>query len=92
MEKRFIKDEKVSLLGMGCMRLPLVDGTEEIDYKKAEEMIDLAYKSGINYYDTAYPYHNGQSELVIGKILKEYPRNSFKLASNSLSHCSTLSL
>lgn len=80
MEKRFIKDNNVSLLGMGCMRLPLVKDTEEIDYSRTEEMIDLAYKSGINYFDTAYPYHNGQSEIIIGKILKKYPRDSFYLA------------
>ena len=80
MEKRFIKENNVSLLGMGCMRLPMVENTEEIDYAKTEEMIDLAYKSGINYYDTAYPYHNGKSEIVIGSILKKYPRESFYLA------------
>ena len=80
MQKRFIKENNVSLLGMGCMRLPMVENTEEIDYAKTEEMIDLAYKSGINYFDTAYPYHNGKSETVIGSILKKYPRDSFYLA------------
>ena len=80
MKKRFINNNEVSLLGMGCMRLPLVEGTEEIDFAKTEEMIDLAYKSGINYFDTAYPYHMGKSETVIGQILAKYPRESFYLA------------
>ena len=90
MEKRNIKNQEVSLLGMGCMRLP-VNENNEIDYKKTEEMIDLAYKSGINYFDTAYPYHNGQSELVIGSILKKYPRESFLLADKMpMWNCKTL--
>ena len=78
MQKRFINDYNVSLLGMGCMRLPM--NNEEIDYEKTIELIDLAYKSGINYFDTAYPYHMGKSETVIGNILKKYPRDSFYLA------------
>ena len=81
MENRYIKNNKVSLLGMGCMRLPIVEGTNEIDFKRTEEMIAYAMEKGITYYDTAYPYHNGQSELVIGEILSKYPRDSFYLAS-----------
>ena len=80
MEKRFIKDSNVSLLGMGCMRFPLIEGTEEIDLEQTEKMVDLAFKSGINYFDTAYPYHFGKSETVIGNILSKYPRESFYLA------------
>lgn len=69
----------ISSLGMGCMRLPKKeDGT--IDYEKTEEIIEYAYSHGINYYDTAFPYHDGESELVIGKILKKYDRDSFYLA------------
>lgn len=79
MEKRLIKNQEVSLLGMGCMRLPVTE-SGEIDYEKTEEMIEIAYKKGITYFDTAYPYHGGQSELVIGSILKKYPRESFLLA------------
>ena len=81
MEKRKINNYEISLLGMGCMRLPLMPNGEEIDVKRTEEMIEYAMKSGITYYDTAYPYHGGKSELVIGEILSKYPRNSFYLAS-----------
>jgi predicted aldo/keto reductase-like oxidoreductase len=81
MENRKIKEQEVSLLGMGCMRLPLVENSDQIDVNKTREMIDYAMKSGITYYDTAYPYHNGKSELVMGEILKDYPRESFLLAS-----------
>ncbi|MDR2442174.1 MAG: aldo/keto reductase [Deltaproteobacteria bacterium] len=73
------KDLKISRLGFGNMRLPtLEDGT--IDKIKADEMIDLAYKSGVNYFDTAWGYHNGQSEPFIGQSLKRYPRESWYLA------------
>jgi len=81
MEMRKIKEQEVSLLGMGCMRLPLVSNSDEIDVNKTRKMIDYAMKNGITYYDTAYPYHNGKSELVMGEILKDYPRESFLLAS-----------
>ena len=75
-------DVKVSLLGMGCMRLPKVDPeNEDIDYEKAQEIIDYAYANGVNYFDTAYGYHGGQSELFVGQALKKYPRDSFFLAS-----------
>ena len=80
MEMRKIKDQDVSVLGMGCMRLPLKADSNEIDYDQTAKMIDLAIKKGITYFDTAYPYHNGESEIVVGKILKNYPRDSFTLA------------
>lgn len=74
--------EKLSALGMGNMRLPVVDGDDaKIDAKAVEEMFDYAMGAGVNYYDTAYGYHGGNSELVIGEILKKYPRESFCLAS-----------
>ena len=69
----------VSLLGFGCMRYPILsDGG--INEPEAQKMIDRAYESGINYYDTAYPYHNGKSETFTGKALKKYKRESFYLA------------
>ena len=63
---------------MGNIRLPLVDGNDnEIDVKAAEEMFACCMESGINYYDTAYGYHGGKSELVVGDLLKKYDRSSF---------------
>ena len=74
-------NNKVSLLGFGCMRFPVNDdGKLTIDEELASKMIDYAYSHGINYYDTAYPYHDGLSETFIGKALKKYPRESFYLA------------
>ena len=70
-----------SLLGFGCMRFPVLKkGHPEIDEERALKMIDYAYQKGVNYFDTAYPYHQGQSETFIGKALKKYPRTSFYLA------------
>ena len=72
---------KLSALGMGTMRLPLIDGDDtKIDEAAAKEMTAYAMEKGINYYDTAWGYHGGNSELVMGRILKEYPRDSFYLA------------
>ena len=72
--------DKVSLLGFGLMRLPKLPNSQKVDYAKAEEMIDLAMKAGVNYYDTAYIYHTGDSELFVGKTLTKYPRESYFLA------------
>lgn len=73
---------KLSALGMGNMRLPVLDGNDSmIDTETAREMIAYCMKSGINYYDTAYGYHGGQSEIVVGELLKNYSRDSFYLAS-----------
>lgn len=83
MEYRINKktSEKVSLLGMGCMRFPLTsEKTEDIDQVQVQQMVDYAYENGINYFDTAYPYHGGKSEASIGKALAKYPRESFYLA------------
>ena len=75
------KDKKLSLLGMGTMRLPLKsDNYAEIDEKRAEEMFDYAFEHGVNYFDTAWGYHNGQSEIVTGKLLKKYPRDKVYIA------------
>ena len=73
---------KLSALGMGNMRLPIIDGKDnQINVDVAKEMIAYCMDSGINYYDTAYGYHGGQSELVVGELLKNYDRSSFYLAS-----------
>ena len=75
--------KKLSALGLGAMRLPLTAGGSdaEIDETKTAEMTAYAMEHGINYYDTAYGYHEGQSEIVMGKILGKYPRESYYLAS-----------
>lgn len=73
--------KEVSLLGFGNMRLPkLYKDKQDIDAAKAEKLIDYAYSHGVNYFDTAYPYHEGMSETFIGNALKKYPRESFFLA------------
>ncbi|MDE7060711.1 MAG: aldo/keto reductase, partial [Lachnospiraceae bacterium] len=68
-----------SLLGFGCMRFPTTP-EGEIDEVRAEKMLDSAIAAGVNYIDTAYPYHGGKSEPFVGKALKKYPRDSFYLA------------
>lgn len=68
-----------SLLGFGCMRFPTnADGS--INEEEALAMIDRAYQAGVTYFDTAYPYHGGMSEVVTGKALVRYPRDSYYLA------------
>lgn len=72
---------RLSALGMGCMRFPTVSGNDhEIDEAATSAMVAQAFEHGINYFDTAWFYHGGNSEIVMGKILKNYPRNSFYLA------------
>lgn len=81
MEYRMMQNinAKTSLLGFGCMRFPLnQDGS--IDEEETFAMLDKAYQAGVNYFDTAYPYHGGASEPVVGRALARYPRESFYLA------------
>jgi hypothetical protein len=74
-------EDNPSLLGFGCMRFPKVHPDKpDIDEELALKMIDEAYQSGVNYFDTAYPYHAKLSEKFVGKALKRYPRQSFYLA------------
>ena len=79
------QNKSLSLLGMGCMRFPTLENGK-IDEALTEKMVAFAIENGVNYFDTAYPYHNGESELVIGKILKKYPRESFYLADKFPGH------
>ena len=81
MEKRKLQKLGIetSLLGFGCMRFP-VTPEGKIDEAKAEEMLQKGIAQGVNYIDTAYPYHNGESEPFVGKMLKKYDRDSFFLA------------
>ncbi|MDR0354636.1 MAG: aldo/keto reductase [Deltaproteobacteria bacterium] len=83
MEKRLFPNigREISLLGFGLMRLPLTDDNpKNIDYPLAEKMVDRALAGGINYFDTAYVYHEGQSEVFAGKTLSRHPRDSYNLA------------
>ena len=67
---REFQDLKLSALGMGAMRLPVVDGNDSvIDEAAVNEMVAYAMEHGVNYYDTAWGYHNGNSELVMGLSL-----------------------
>ena len=68
---------ELSLLGFGAMRLPTRHG--EIDEELAQKMVDYAYRHGVNYYDTAYMYHGGESEAFLGRALSKYPRESYFL-------------
>ena len=78
--------KKISLLGFGAMRLPTLGKDDAIDYAEAERMIDRAMEAGINYYDTAFPYHGGNSEIVTGKVLSKYPRESYYIATKYPGH------
>ena len=75
-------DLKVSGLGMGCMRFPLINGNNAVvDEVAAGEMIRACMEMGINYYDTAWGYHEGSSEATMGRLLAPFPRESYYLAS-----------
>lgn len=76
------KECKLSALGLGMMRLPVIDGEEkQIDEAAVEEMVDYALDHGINYFDTAWGYHGGNSELAAGRALvARHPREKFYLA------------
>lgn len=76
----------VSYLGMGNMRLPTVGERGPIDEPKARQIIEYAYEHGINYFDTAYRYHGGESETFVGKVLAQYPRDTWYLASKMPGH------
>ncbi|MBQ6383251.1 MAG: aldo/keto reductase [Clostridia bacterium] len=72
---------KLSALGFGAMRLPVLNGDDSrIDEAAALRMVDTAMQNGINYYDTAWGYHGENSETVMGKALARYPRDSFYVA------------
>ena len=75
------KDIELSALGMGCMRLPCIDGDDaRPDAAAVKEMVDYAMANGINYYDTAWGYHSGNSETVLGEALAKYDHRVFYIA------------
>lgn len=75
------KGMELSAMGFGAMRLPVIDGVySNIDQEQVDKMVDYTMKNGVNYYDTAYGYHDGKSEVAMGKALSRYPRDSFYLA------------
>ena len=78
------QDIKLSQLGFGAMRLPM--NGDAIDEEQVARMVDIAMEKGVNYFDTAYPYHGGESERVMGRVLAAYPRESFYLATKYPGH------
>lgn len=81
MDRKYIEQFGKSLprLGYGCMRLPVKDG--KIDFEASRELIHHAYNNGVNYFDTAYNYHNEESETFLGKVLPEFKRDTYFLTS-----------
>ena len=80
MKYRNLAGENVSVLGFGCMRFPLLDQGDpaSVDQEQLNRMVDLFLASGFTYFDTAYPYHQGQSEVALGKALvQRYPRDAY---------------
>lgn len=78
MQYRSLCGEKISVLGYGCMRFPTVN--DKIDEKTSADYLEYAFKSGVNYYDTAYPYHNGESEGFLGRTIVKNHRKDIYLA------------
>ncbi len=81
---REFQGKKLSMLGFGTMRLPTKEG--EIDAAELQAMTDLAVLQGVNYFDTAWPYHDGKSEIAIAKALAKYPRDSYYLTDKYPGH------
>ena len=77
---------KLSRLGFGCMRFSTDTATGAIDQDKVNKMFDLAISSGVNYFDTAYPYLGGNSEIAVAEALRKYPRDSYYLADKFPGH------
>lgn len=80
MKYKPFKDIQLSRLGMGNMRLPLLEDGKTIDRVKTQEILDYALANGINYFDTAYVYNGGDSEKAVGECMRKHPRESFYLA------------
>jgi len=89
MEEKMIyksfQELKLSSLGFGAMRLPLLEDGR-VDEALVNQMVKYAWEHDVNYYDTAYPYHGGMSEIALGNALKPFPRDSFYLATKYPGH------
>ncbi|MBR2529284.1 MAG: aldo/keto reductase [Blautia sp.] len=83
------KNQKLSKLGFGCMRFALDPKTGEIDQDKVNAMFDIAIAEGVNYFDTAYPYLGGKSEIAMAEALSRYPRDSYYIADKFPGHSLT---
>ena len=86
MQFKQFQELSLSSLGFGAMRLPLLADGNTIDQQTLDRMVDMAMAAGVNYYDTAQPYHGGLSEVAIGKSLSRYPRDSWYLADKFPGH------
>lgn len=88
MEYRKFLNKNISLLGFGAMRFPTleINGERQVDLPLTEKMIDTAISFGVNYFDTAWPYHGGQSERILGRALSKYPRESYYIADKYPGH------
>lgn len=79
--------DNIARLGFGAMRLPIIDGdASNVDQATLDAMVDTAIKAGINYFDTAYPYHGGMSEIALGRSLARYPRDRYFFATKYPGH------
>ena len=77
---RDFQDLKLSALGMGAMRLPVFNNDDgNVDQETVDKMVALAIDKGVNYFDTAWGYHNGTSEIALGKSFQNIPGNLFIL-------------
>ena len=75
MQYKEFRGEKLSALGFGMMRLPVIDGDDaRVDEAQSAEMFDYAFSHGVNYFDTAWGYHSGNSEYAAQHLLSRYPR------------------
>ncbi|MBQ9744534.1 MAG: aldo/keto reductase [Clostridia bacterium] len=74
------KELKLSALGMGTMRLPTKESYNDIDEEETYRLVKYAIENGVNYFDTAWGYHGGNSEIVMGNVLSRFPRDSYYIA------------